>query len=135
MDAWHRYVLACSILRRGLIMRDRADDTGAAADARRALELCDGPPPRLVLEFFEAACCHATLAGLAGRAGSEVPAAEREEEAARAMESLRRAIALGYRNVHALQLEPALDPLRSRADFQLMMMDVEMPDEAFAPGR
>jgi hypothetical protein len=134
MDPWHRQVLACSILRRGLILCDRADYTGAAVDARRALGLCDGPPPRSVLEIFERACCHATLAALAGRSGSGVPESEGEEEAARAMESLRRAVTLGYRNVHGLQIESALGPLRSRDDFQLLMMDLAFPTEPFKSG-
>jgi serine/threonine-protein kinase len=131
MNAWHRHVLACSILRRGLILRDRADYTGAAADARRALGLCEGPPPRSVEALLETTCCHAALAGLAARAASGISAAEGEEEAARAMESLRRVVALGYRNLHGLEIESAVGPLRSRDDFQLLMMDLSLPAEPF----
>jgi hypothetical protein len=50
-----------------------------------------------------------------------------------AMEGLRRAVALGYRNANELRIEAALDALRSRADAQLLMMDVALLDEPFAP--
>ena len=68
-DTSRRFVLACAIRRRGLALGDLGDPAGAAADARRALGLFDGLPPRSVEELFETACCHAALAGLAGRPG------------------------------------------------------------------
>ena len=72
------------------------------------------------------------LAGLSRRAGSGVSGAEREEQAGRSMEWLRRAAALGYGNRNHLQIESALDPLRSRDDLRLLMMDLAMPAEPFA---
>lgn len=91
--------------RRGLALRDLGDAAVAAANIRRALELCDGPLPRSAWDMFEieVACCHAALAGLAGRAGSGVSAAEGVAEAARATEWLHGAIANGYRNVNELR--------------------------------
>jgi hypothetical protein len=56
-------------------------------------------------------------------------------EADRAMEWLRRAVAMGYRNVDQLRIESALDPLRSRDDFQDLTRDLAFPAESFAPGR
>jgi hypothetical protein len=82
---------------------------------------------------FETACCHAALAGLAGRAGSGVSAAEGEIEAARAMEWLSRAVAMGYRNANELRIESALDPLRTRDDFRLLIMDLAFQAEPFVP--
>jgi hypothetical protein len=41
---------------------------------------------------------------------------------------------MGYRNRIGLRLESALDPLRSRDDFQLLMMDLAFPAEPFAHG-
>jgi hypothetical protein len=126
-------MLASAIRRRGLIQRDFGDSAGAAADARRALALCDGRALRSVEELFETACSHAMLAGLAGQGESGVSAAEREEAAGRSMQSLRRAVALGYHNGNQLRIESALDPLRSRDDFQLLFRDMAMPVEPFAP--
>jgi serine/threonine-protein kinase len=128
-----RYWLAASIRRRGLTVRDLGYPAGAAADARRALGLCIGLSPGSVWDLFETACCHAALAGLTGRAGSGVSAAEGEIEAARAVEWLRRAVALGYRNANEIRIESALDPLRARDDFRLLMMDIAFPAEPFAP--
>jgi hypothetical protein len=73
------------------------------------------------------------LAGLAGRAGSCVSAAEGSEETTRAMGWLRRKVGVGYRNANVVRIESALDPLRSRDDFRLIMMDLAFPAEPFAP--
>ena len=51
----------------------------------------------------------------------------------RAIDDLRRAAAAGYRNPLYYQYEPALAPLRGREDFQLLMMDLAMPADPFAP--
>ena len=131
-DAEHRSFLASAIRRRGLTLGDLGDPVGAASDARRALVLCDGPVPGSVEEVVELACCHAALAGLAGRAGSEVSAADGKEAARALIEWLRRAVAMGYRNGNELRIEPALDPLRFRDDFQLMIMDLDFPAEPFS---
>ncbi len=116
--------LAYSLRRRGLALRDLGDPAGAAADTRRALQLDDGLPPS-TWNLFEISCCHAALAGLAGRAGSGVSAAEGEIEAARAMEWLGRAVANGFRNRNQLRIESALDPLRNRDDFKKLMAELE----------
>jgi eukaryotic-like serine/threonine-protein kinase len=122
-DTVQRYWLVCSIRRRGLTLYDIGDPAGAAADARRALGLCDGLP-QSGRNLFETACCHAQFAGLAGRAGSGVSAAEGEIEAARAMEWLGRALANGYRNTNQIRIESALRPLRDRADFKKLMAEL-----------
>ena len=50
----------------------------------------------------------------------------------RAMDDLRHAAAMGYRNPAQYRYEPALAPLRGRDDFRLLMMDLAMPPNAFA---
>jgi hypothetical protein len=89
--------------------------------------LSEGAPPQSFWDLFEIemACCHAAIAGLAGRAGSGVSAAEGEAEAAKAMECLGRAVANGYRNANQFRIETALDPLRDRADFKKLMAELE----------
>ena len=49
------------------------------------------------------------------------------------MELLRRAAAMGYRNANAFQAESTLASLYHRGDFRLLMMDLAMPAEPFAP--
>ena len=48
------------------------------------------------------------------------------------MALLHKAVAMGYRSPDAFRTEDALDPLRDRADFRLLMMDLAMPAEPFA---
>jgi hypothetical protein len=108
---------------------------GAAADARRAVALSEGLSSLSGREWFEIACAHAALAGLAGRAGSGVSAAEAVTETDAAMALLRKAIAMGYRAVRVSRIEDALDPLRDREDFKLFMMDLAMPADPFAAAR
>ena len=123
--AWAGYPIVYSLRRRALALRDLGDPAGAAADTRQALLRCDGSPPQSGTHSFETACCHATLEGLAVRAGSGVSPAEGEREAASAMEWLGRAIANGFRNTNQLRIESALDPLRNRADFKKLVAELE----------
>jgi len=127
----YRSHLAWSLRRRGLTLVDPGDPAGAAADTRRALEIRDGLPSRSGEEWFETACCHATLAALAGRVGSGVSTAEADM----AMVLLKKAVGMGYRSLATYRDEPALVPLRDRDDFRLMMMDLAMPAQPFASAR
>ena len=133
----YRAELAQSYFRRGVARADLGDIAGAAADARRALALFEGLPSpsgfETAWEFFETACVHAALAGLAGRVGSGVSSAEAVTLADAAIPLLRKAIAIGYRAVYAYRTEDGLDPLRSRDDFRLLMMDLEFPSDPLAP--
>ena len=51
------------------------------------------------------------------------------------MAGLRRAVAMGYRESDEYGREPALDPLRGRDDFRLLMMDLAFPADPFAAAR
>ena len=52
-----------------------------------------------------------------------------------AIAALSRAAGMGYRDVHAWRTDSALEPLRSRDDFRLLMMEVAFPAEPFAATR
>jgi hypothetical protein len=80
------------------------------------------------------------LAGLrprdaGGRSGARTSAALAPELADRAMNDLRRAGAADYRSSAVYRHEPALGSLRGRDDFQLLMMDLAMPEAPFAAVR
>jgi tetratricopeptide (TPR) repeat protein len=128
----YRAGLAENCLNRGLARRALGDPVGAAADLRRAVALYDALPSRWGEAWFLSACSHAALAGLAGREGSGVSAAEAVTEADAAMALLRKAVEVGYRSLDAFRHEDALDPLRDRPDFRLLMMDLAMPGEPFS---
>jgi hypothetical protein len=50
----------------------------------------------------------------------------------KAMTLLHKAVAQGYRNTDAMARESALDPLRPRPDFRLLMLDLPFPADPFA---
>jgi tetratricopeptide (TPR) repeat protein len=122
---------------RGWILGDQGDHAAAAAHARRALELFTdiSLKSNSHMILYETALCHAALAGLAGRAGSGVAAAEATAEADAAMALLRQAVAMGLRNPALYNAESALAPLRDRPDFRLLMMDLAFPTDPLAAAR
>jgi hypothetical protein len=48
------------------------------------------------------------------------------------MHCLRIAVARGFRDLGWIRIDSDLEPLRSRPDFQVLLMDLAMPDNAFA---
>jgi serine/threonine-protein kinase len=78
--------------------------------------------------------CHAFLGAAAGVPGSGLAADEGPVELGRAMDTLSRAVAAGYRDVHWMRRDPDLDPLRRRPDFQVLLMELEFPADPFACG-
>jgi eukaryotic-like serine/threonine-protein kinase len=126
--------LAETELRTGQALLDAGDAAGAAAAWKRSVALYDGLKYLTISQAFFRSCCHAGLAGLATRPGSGVSAGEGQSESERAMNWLRRAVALGYRNPDAYLSETAFDPLRNRPDFRALMMDLAFPAEPFIRG-
>jgi eukaryotic-like serine/threonine-protein kinase len=57
----------------------------------------------------------------------------RREEGDRATEALKRAVALGFKNVIWLNDDPDLEPIRSRADFQALVRSLPRPSPAELP--
>jgi serine/threonine protein kinase len=104
-------------------------DLGRPADARRALsdareilrDMAPGCGNRYALARAEA-----RLVGLADPGG-------RDAQAGRAMSALRQAVARGFRSLDALRTDPCLDPLRERPDFQVLVLDLQLPSSPFAP--
>jgi hypothetical protein len=107
---------------------------GSAAAWKRACGCYDATKPLTGEHTFLRACCHAGLAGLAGKPGAGVSAAEGADQAEKAMAILRQAVTMGYRSASAYRAESALDPLRNRPDFQLLMMDLAFPAKPFVGG-
>jgi hypothetical protein len=65
--------------------------------------------------------------------GEELAGADRRRrDADRAVSTLRRAIELGWADVPGLKTNSGLDPLRGRADFQAILMDLSFPADPFA---
>jgi tetratricopeptide (TPR) repeat protein len=85
-------------------------------------------------DHYNIACAHACLAPLITAAPGT--SQSRHEQAARhldqAMAALRQSLETGYRLRDAMTDDPDVEPLRSRADFQRLMMDLVFPVDAFA---
>jgi serine/threonine protein kinase/tetratricopeptide (TPR) repeat protein len=134
-DARFQARLAAALRHRALAQRDLHDPAGAADDVRRALGLLDELQSRSGADWYETGCCHAMETRRAGRNGTAVSADEGSSEADTAMAALYKAVAMGFRGGDAFRNESALDPLRNRTDFRLLMMDLAMPAEPFAAKR
>jgi serine/threonine protein kinase len=101
----------------------------------RSCSVLEHHPQPEPVDLYNLACSRARLAGLAEAESVGRPSPGRDPglvQAAAAMTALRRAIAAGYKNLPDMIRDPDLDPLRSRSDFQLLLMDLAMPDAPFA---
>jgi serine/threonine-protein kinase len=93
-------------------------------EAERRLGQVPGPAPDTLV----------SLASGYAMMSAAVGADEHLAYADRAMATLRRAAAAGSIGADDLQSVPEFVPLRSRADFQLLMMDLAMPSDPFSRG-
>jgi hypothetical protein len=116
----------------GGIHREAGRHSEAVTATREAMAILERLSILEPIDYYNLACGHATLAGIGTMPGSGMSAVEGQAEAERAMHWLHRAVARGYRNVALMRRDPDLDPLRSRDDFQALMMDLSMPDDPFA---
>ncbi len=127
--------LALGLLRFGQAHQAAGDMVGASADWSRAVAVFKKvATPDGELVFIDAGC-HASLSSLAGQPGTGLSADDRGAQSDHAMDLLGRAAAMGYRDPEKYRTETALDPLRRRDDFRLLMMDLVMPGDPFAQGR
>jgi tetratricopeptide (TPR) repeat protein len=113
-------------LRLGQIRGYMGNLSDAATALRRACERFDAIKSLDGNSAFFRACCHAGLAGLAGRPGSGISAAEGKDQAEQAIAGLCQAASLGYRDPDSYRTESALDPLRKREDFKKLFEELEL---------
>jgi serine/threonine-protein kinase len=129
----YRSELAVTLGHIGNLQRKAGQFSEATATYyRKAIALLDGLPARTPEDDYNLACYHSSLAGLAGQPGSAITAAEGRAESDHAMADLRRAAGAGFRMLSLIAFDHDLDPLRSRTDFQLLMMDLTMPTDPFS---
>jgi tetratricopeptide (TPR) repeat protein len=104
----------------------------AIASYRKAIALVENLRSPTPDDYYNLACYHSALAGIAARPGSGLTAAEGRAESDRAMDDLRRAAAAGFRMLSLMSFDHDHDPLRSRPDFQALMMDLSFSSDPFA---
>jgi serine/threonine-protein kinase len=110
---------------------------GRPSEVRRALGRASEIYEQLstAMALYNLGCAESRLCDPAlsdPAASSTIVSADRQAHVDRAIVALRRAAAAGMRNGALWRRDPDLDPLRSRPDFQLLMMDLEFPDDPFA---
>jgi hypothetical protein len=84
------------------------------------------------MDRYNLACSLALASTAADRAEGPAAADHQRRDADRAVDTLRRAIEMGFADFNMLKTEPDFDALRLRPDFQLLMMDLAFPAEPFA---
>src|SRR5262249_53875763 len=127
----YRNGLAQCLLRSGQISGSSGHVGRAAAEWRRAISIYEGARTRSGASAVPEAGCHAMLSRVAGLAGSGIPTSDSSREAERAIGLLREAVSEGYLS-YIPGNERALDSIRSRPDFQLLIMDLAVPADPFA---
>jgi serine/threonine protein kinase len=121
----HRIAAACRHL--GLIPPPHVAQDEALNLLRRAESLLQNLPNPDTVAIYDLACTQALIGGRLGRDGED--AAERERYESRAMKTLSRAIAVGYKDVGNISGDTDLDALRDRDDFKKLLAELRtQPD-------
>ena len=81
--------------------------------------------------LYNLACFRSLLAGVGSQSGSGLTGEEVSRLGEEAVATLRRAVAAGLEDVAFMRRDPDLDALRSREDFQLLLLDLDFPDKPF----
>jgi eukaryotic-like serine/threonine-protein kinase len=131
----YQTILSDGLRRRAITLQKCGRLAGAVAAFREAITVLDGLASPGPTEFYDTACNQSLLSALAPEIGSGLSDADGRAEADKAMASLRRAVAAGWSQAAQMRVDTDLDPLRSRADFGLLLLDLACPNEPFAPGR
>jgi eukaryotic-like serine/threonine-protein kinase len=113
--------------------------TGRPTEALRlfhqAQEILEGFPDGGANDLYNLTCAYSLVSDVVGRSkGTPSPGdhAESQRIADLAVATLRRAVLAGWKNLRHANQDTDLDPLRSRADFRAVMMDMAFPDRPFA---
>jgi tetratricopeptide (TPR) repeat protein len=107
----------------------------AALAFREAVTIIEQLPQKTSDNLYDLACYLALLSKALDRPDTGSPAPAGRDSADRAICRLRDAVDAGSRNLAHMRTDTDLDPLRSRPDFQLLMMDLAMPADPFARAR
>jgi tetratricopeptide (TPR) repeat protein len=110
------------------VSSDRPDD--AEACLRRVEDVANRSVQAPLGVLLHDMACASSLWSAAVQDGS-IDSAEREARSRRAIAALRRTCEEGRRDLYQLRRDPILDPLRSRRDFQEMMLDLAFPADPF----
>jgi tetratricopeptide (TPR) repeat protein len=122
--------LADTIRRRGYALRKANRLVEAVAAYRESIKILEGLSQHVGDDLYNMACGQALLSQIAPETGSGLTMADARAEGERAMATLRRAIAAGYRDVANMRQDSDIDSLRKRPDFQKLMADLGAKKQA-----
>jgi serine/threonine-protein kinase len=128
----YRSDLADTYRRRGVAMRKCGRLADAVRDFRQSNTILRELKEPTAGDHYNLARAQSLISGAAAEAGSGLSAAEGRAAAEEAMTTLHRAVSTGWQDLGLMRTDPDLDPIRSRSDFQLLMMDLAFPAEPFA---
>ena len=120
----------------GITLRRLGRTDEALESLLRSAELIESMPEKTPHNYYSLACAYAQASAVAGPepggAGGNSDEVRRAY-ADRAMTCLRRSIDLGFIDLPRFRNEVDLDPIRSREDFRLILLDLAFPQNPFAP--
>ncbi len=129
----YRQYLGDGLRHRGIVLQKCGRPAEAILAFRDAIEILEGLANPSPGDLYDIACSQSLLSGAVVEAGSGLTVAAGRAEADKAMERLRLAIAAGWSQAALMRTDTDLDPIRSRSDFQLLIMDLVWPIDPFAP--
>jgi eukaryotic-like serine/threonine-protein kinase len=124
--------LAISLLGIGELHQEQGQAAQAAEAYRKSLAILEPLPDLPALDHFNLAAIHLGLAGVATMPGSGLSAADGRAESDRAMTWIRKAVDGGFRPPLRQLRSELFNSLRSRHEFQVLLMDLAMPEKPFA---
>ena len=84
-------------------------------------------------DFYNLACFYSVLSGTVRGTLAPQAASQARSDADRAVAAFRQAVAAGFRDNGLAQTDSDLIPIRSRPDYQLLLMDMAFPVNPLAP--
>jgi tetratricopeptide (TPR) repeat protein len=130
-SSYYRFYSAYAYGALGKALRKTSSSGEALVMLRKAVAILE--PSDSIMDLDNKACFLAVASTVTDPAEGPAAAERQRRDADRALATLRRAVELGWADYGGLKNDPDLDSLRSRPDFQALLMDVAFPAEPFAP--
>jgi serine/threonine-protein kinase len=127
----YRSNLARTLRCRGVALQRCGRPAEAVSDLRRSIGILRGLGGPTPVDYFDLARTQSLLSGLASTSGSGLTATDGQAAADEAMSSLRQAAGARWRNATWMAAEPDLAPIRSRPDYQALLLDMAFPADPF----
>jgi hypothetical protein len=105
----------------------------AVVEYRRSLAMLERVEKPAPVDVYNMACCQALLAAAARLPGSGLTEAEGRDLADKAMSTLQKAVAAGYRRPELFKHDPDLALLRQEEDFKKLMTELDARLEVKSP--